>query len=438
MKFLLSLFVSTSLLGADLINQIYEKAKEDFSKGRRITQSQSHLLLSGVKDMVLKKAKNLNENADIIKWAFDKETEHADYYVFYTSVPYMRLFQDLVRNFYVQDFGAIGALKYHQFQFLRYFYNDPFYDQYKDINEFLFTELGQNGMIDDNMLRLKIILLSTNLSFFGNIGLKGESTYNYMNEPQKWVSPNPAFLKDSLLSFGYPADYVDDFMALIPLTIPEPPKGELFQIFIPKKLVDKVGYLSWRQGIPFDPHIMKSIFPDKFDKEIKLDYSSHILGEDLTNAVKTIRENKAQFAPLTEAVINKVKQGYYKLSDFLNFYKNPRPEVNRVKDNWKISLLNYCQARLLITNKELLNPASGIIIYRYSLLEREKLEEYTKKFNELVGNLNLQKIYADSPKDYLPTRFDIQTVNFLIKQTEMLKINNPVYQATQSQALLNR
>ena len=127
----------------------------------------------------------------------------------------------------------MGALEDKSFQFIRYSYNDPVYSQYKNATDFLVKELTQNGIIDDNQVRLKTILVSTNLSLFGNAAFAGESTWKFLNQPQPWGVAPAAWLEASLKSFGYPAEYAKKLIALAPLIIHD--QGDLFLILYQRR-----------------------------------------------------------------------------------------------------------------------------------------------------------------------------------------------------------
>ncbi len=349
-------------------------------KGRGYTQTEAHLSVPSVQQL-MNTVQDLARNKAIISQAMTKERELNDnYYVFYTAIPYMRLFQDVTRKLYKRKVGNIGALKDKSFQFVRYSYNDPVYSQYPDATDFLVKELAQYGIIDDNQVRLKTILVSTNLSLFGNLTLSGESTWNFFNHPQSWGVAPAAWLEASLKSFGYPPEYTKKLIALAPLT--QDTQGDLFQIFVPHNLVDQIGYHSWRQGIPFDPEIIETWF----ERDPLILSKRGLYHEEIKERVYNIRRRWQAGDPavkkLTELMIERARQGKYRLSTGIEAYKKTPRDVFEI---------NHQQGRLLITNDMLLNPNSGIKIYRYSNLTGSKLAEYKRKLKHIFAEMDSYK-----------------------------------------------
>jgi len=355
------------------------------AKGQGYTQTEAQLSVPSVQQAMSGEL-NFARNKGIITEALHKEHALKDgYYVFYTAIPYMRLFQDVTRKLYKRKIGNVGALKDKSFQFIRYSYNDPVYGQYKNATDFLVKELTQNGIIDDNQVRLKTILVSTNLSLFGNAAFAGESTWRFLNKPQPWGVAPAAWLEASLKSFGYPAEYAKKLIALVPLIKHD--QGDLFQIFVPKAVVDEVGYLSWRQGIPFDPGIIEKWFgrdPLRLGKlgEVKDAIIHDEINERVYNLRRQWKTGNPEFKGLVNLMIQHAQEGKYWLSTGLDAYKNSPEQVFEI---------NHQQARLLITNDMLLNPDSGIKIYRYSNLPASQISEYKKKLKNVMLEMEAHK-----------------------------------------------
>ena len=436
-------------LSKNFIDALYAQAKKDLDAGKSLTQSQAHLLstvtVGGKKpksvserDRVIEKYgkyKNwIMPNKVLIQKVFDRERAFRDsgkkYYVFYTAAPYMHLMQDLAKNLYEYNYGKEGSLQSSEFQFLRYFHHDPFFDQYKNITEFLNTEIKQNGIVDDNILKIKIVLLSLNLSIFGNIGLTGESTFFYFNQPQKWVSLSPMFIEDSLNSYGFlnVADYSQKFLNIIksdlgydvePTSMDDSKTGaDFFQIFVPEELVDKIAYKSWRQGFPFDVALLQKLFPDKLKDVSTLDDSKLITSVDIKDAIQRIQ---------TGAISG--ISGY--LQDFIsNSTFSLKSYIDQEYITEKDSLMNFVQARILITNDIFLNPAAGIKIFRYTSVPASNLKNYKVDFNSTFNDLTSKQPKAES-------QFDARLISKLIRINNLLEMQDPIKQFTQTQALLN-
>src|ERR1700722_15636609 len=297
----------------------------DQAKSRGYTQGEAHLSVPYVQKAVGGEL-FLDRNKKIISQALKKERELKDgYYVFYTAIPYMRLFQDVTRKVYKRKFGNVGALQDKSFQFVRYGYNDPVYSKYANATDFLIQELGQNGIIDDNDVRLKTILVSTNVSLFGNAAFAGESTWRFLNSPQPWGVAPKAWLEASLKSFGYPPEFAKKFITLAPMIKHD--QGDLFQIFVPKSKVDEVGYLSWRQGIPFDPELIEKWFgrdPLQLGKigEAKVAIVHDEINERIYNLRRRWKSGDQKVRTFVNQMIQHAKEGKYSLARGLDAYVN--------------------------------------------------------------------------------------------------------------------
>jgi len=346
------------------------------------TQSEAHLTRRWVRVDLVNEA-GIARHKKIIDQALERERKYKDkYLVFYTSIPYMRLFQDVTRKLYRRVEGKAGALKDKAFQFIRYTFKDPTYSQYKNVTQFLLDEIEKNGMVDDNDVRLKTILVSTSLAFFSNIGQPGESAYSYFNNPQAWASLNPDWLKKSIRSFGYPEEYTDQLIDLAKTIITD--TGDLFQIFIPKTEANNIGYVSWRQGIPFDPQFLKWLFERE---EMTYSRKDKLFHAEINEKLKKLKKNWLARDPETvkmvEYMLDNVKNGKYLISPFLTKFVN-EPE--------KIEFpINFAQARLLVTNDYLLNPKSGILIFRYVTLDPIREELYKQRLRNIIQQMEVNK-----------------------------------------------
>ena len=366
--------------------QLFKSVKAAEERGYAFTQSQAHMSIPKIQNKI-RKIGDLAKNKDIIDQCLKKEQElKKTHYVFYTAIPHLRLFQDITRKLYKYVVGKNGALRNKAFQFIRYTYNDPVYSEQKNVTDLLINEITKNGIIDDNVTRLKTILVSTNIAFFGNVGFTGESTYYYFNNPQPWARAKREWLNACLTSFGFSKKYAEELLQLQALTKRD--TGDLFQIFVPKDKINVIGYLSWRQGIPFDVPYISKIFERptlKFSREDK------IFAEEINQRVADVKQKwqarDPEIVTLVNALLKNVKAGKYGLNKFLTQYrKNPK----------SLPFLNYYQARLLVTNDMLLSPESGLLIYRYSKLDPDKEQEYKDKLDEIINRMitetDLQKV----------------------------------------------
>lgn len=343
------------------------------------SQSYMHLMNPYVRKK-MQELDNLDIHRDIIQQALAKELEQnkKGFVAFYSSVPYLRVLQDVTRKLYKRVVGRVGALQDKAFQFIRYSYNDPTYKKYNNATEFLVDEISREGVIDDNQGRLKTILVSTNLAFFGNIGLLGEFTYNYFNHPQQWVSTNPVWLQASLESFGYSSDFVDEFMELAKTIITG--YGDLFQIFVPRSLVNTIGYLSWRHGIPFDVDYIQALMHRTsmtFSKSDKIFIEE--VRANIADWAQKYKQGDATVVAAVDQLLKHIKEGKFHLIPFIDSYKSEQ-----------LPYVNAYQARLVI-GPWLLDPTQGIKIFRYSTLTPEKEAEYRKKLSDIFDRMDAQK-----------------------------------------------
>jgi hypothetical protein len=362
-------------------NRLFKEVKKSKEKG--YTQSEAHLSVPMIQNKVrladLRKMKYIRENA------FNKERNlQSDYYVLYTAIPHLRLFQDVMRKLYKHEVGTTPLLKNKEFQFLRYHYNSSAFDQYENVTDFLIQKMEKEGIIDDNDVDISTILVSTNLAFYGDMGLQDESTIGFLHKPQKWVNPNKKWLEECLISFGYSTEKISKLMQLNELIKKD--TGDLFQIFIPKDMIDEVAYLSWRHGVPFDVHFIKKVFNRVYMTFGTYDsgaYHREII-ERLHVTKKRWKENDPEVLELVNYMKTNVHNGKYQLSTFLDRY---------IKEPEKIPFINYYQGRLLMHNTKTLNPAGEIKIFRYCMIEKEKEKQYKMKLKQIM-----QEIYAEKNK----------------------------------------
>lgn len=366
---------------------LFDGTKTAKASGRSFTQTQAHLSLPATQQKINYMA-GLAKNKAIITETQKREVALKNYYVFYTAIPYMRLFQDVVRKMYKNSIGRPGGLAAGKkaFQFVRFNYKDPTYNQYKNATDFLLRETKQNGLIDDNEVRLKTILVSTNLALLGNAGFTGESTWYFFNNPQPWGTVNQGFIESAMGSYGYSLKFLPEVMDL--LTYLKDEKGnlssDLFQIFIPNRTIaNEIGYLSWRLGIPFDTELIpKSLGLETMTFGVGDKLSYLVLKEKVANFRTKYQNRDPVIGALVEQWLSNISKGKYHISEFLDKYKSAPASIR---------IANYAQGRLLITNDTLLNPASGILIYRYSTLDPKKETVYKQKLSDLFMKMEFER-----------------------------------------------
>ena len=173
--------------------------------------------------------------------------------------------------------------------------------------------------------------------------------------------------------FGLTHKYIDELMKLVELY--QTKEQTILQIFIPKNLINKIGYLAWIRGIPADQEIMhmvlRSVQEKKFEKTASaLDYYTELF-----------RQNQEK-QPLFRGLMEKMKTEEFSLHYFLTFYRNRPADIEDI---------NNFQARLFLTNSVLLNPFSGVKIFRCSTATAAQLQKYHEKLDMVINKMVSEK-----------------------------------------------
>ncbi len=404
---------------------------EQVAKAKRpYSQSQAHMSTKNIQDKIVENVTGLAKNRKIVNATLKKERDYKKtHYVFYTALPTFHLLQDVTRKLYKRVVGAPTSIKEKKFQFLRYDYKDSKYDQYKNINEFLINEINENGVINDRNPDIGTILVSTNLALFANAGFTGESTWYFFRQvqpwakEQSWIDFKKKLLESALKSYGYSTDHADKLMALEQFL--EDNEGnlgaDLFQIFVPKKMVDNLGYVSWRMGMPFDREFILKLLGRKtmtFGVGDKIVYKPdekegpkpgvQYLEPTVIDFSKKWKQKDPTTVDMVNSLLQNVKAGKFKLSPLLKQYTT---------DPKKVKNINYTQARLLVTNDMLLNPKSGIRIFRYYSLDPAKEQEYKKQLKGIIDQIELerQQKITQKPQDLELLQKNLEKLSSMLK-----------------------
>ena len=99
--------------------------------------------------------------------------------------------------------------------------------------------------------------------------------------------------------------------------------------------------------------------------------------------MRALEALKAQFKkdpsnPLFKEMLENVEKGDYSINAYLNMYCNNPEDVHG---------MNYAQARLLLTDDILLNPISGVKIFRYNDIENAVMDKYEDKLDEIIKKI---------------------------------------------------
>ncbi len=93
------------------------------------------------------------------------------------------------------------------------------------------------------------MLLSTNITSFGNAGFENEATWTYFMEEKSHVELERSYYEAIMDEFGLSYTYIDELMGFDGVFLKH---ESLLQIFVPKNIVDDIAYLAWITGIPAD------------------------------------------------------------------------------------------------------------------------------------------------------------------------------------------
>lgn len=244
----------------------------------------------------------------------------------------------------------------------------------KKAKDFVVRALREQGLIDDNG-ELKAILLSVHLSLFGGSTFSGESTWKYAMMAKSHAQPKREDYESIMDEFGLPYTYIDELMDLSKLL--EMQQQTLLQIFVPKNIVDDISYLAWTKGIPAHQGTIDAV------------KNSKLKGKGgKTGAVRTLEMLKHKFKkeqeknPLFKEMLEVAEKGGFSVDAYLNRYCN---------DPMSLSDLDEVQARLIFTDDFLLNPSSGVKMFRYTGLGHEQMKEYKKRLNAIIKQIFAEK-----------------------------------------------
>lgn len=260
-----------------------------------------------------------------------KEREYSEtHYVFYHGQRAEHyILQDFLKQLY-QFISIHAPLK--DFEFLR-----PWHDavQYVDANTYIdsYEKLNTFGW-NDCTPKLKKEMMCVNLALMGNATYAGECTWHYFINNCNAGPVNIQFILEGIFSeFNLDKNYIPKLLDLfkkVPLK-----HGLLQQIFVPREKVDGCVYLSHDYGTPYRFPILADLF-------------------DL------------------------VKKRHRSISAVLDYYQNS-PE--------KISKIDLLQARFLFSQDILLNPDSGVKVFRYSANDLGDTGNYQKDLQDLMQQI---------------------------------------------------
>jgi len=358
---------------AGIVAETPGKKSTTSQKPDKYTQTEALMSLPFIKDLIKKEYPDYQKYSKLIDSLINKEKKlKNDYYVFYHAHDNeWRVPQDLCKQLYAY-YHPLTADIPDTFTFLR------FVEQAGPrAQNFLIQEIKKYGLINDNDPH-KMLLLSTNLALFGNVGYTNECTWTYFMKDSSNTAVNRTIYEGILDTYGLTHQYVNEFTSLEKLLQKASKEQTLLQFFIPINRVDQVAYLAWVRGIPAHQKTIDLVLKD-IPKKSKQDFE--YVGAALTKLsgiYQAQQEKNSVFKDLLESI----KQGAFSVNAFLKTYRNT-PE--------KLGEINDFSARLLLTKDYLLQPFSDMKIYQYVTTPPNVLKEYHTRLNEIVSKIIEEK-----------------------------------------------
>jgi hypothetical protein len=299
----------------------------------------------------------LTNHKKLVDSIIECERQHADdYYVFYHAQrKEWRVFEDFLKEIY--EYMQVHC-SLHDFHFLRFWANMP---ATVDANTFI-DENNKKGYwndLDDGMYNL---LLSTNLALFGNCTeISGRCcTFDYFMHSYSMTQIDIDGKFGEIFDyFGFDKKYVNDLVVLNDLI--KTNEGTLFQIFVPKNLIDHCAYLSYALGHPYDKAVPGADFNETLKRH-----------KTISKPLDMYRKGPAPIKPVPVKTYKK---------------KNRKKVTPKPDDSKDAYVIDQMQARLIFSQDMMLNPDSGIKIYRYTTVSDSDMAKYLTKMKEITHTL---------------------------------------------------
>lgn len=196
-------------------------------------------------------------------------------------------------------------------------------------------------------------MMCVNLSLFGNIDYNLEDSFWYFENGHNCQPPEiTSLLEEFCDHFGLDKKYAAQISDLASDIYTK--EGHMVQIFIPKDKVDEYVYLSEPGCAPYT---------------VKID----------------------------DATYDTAKQRHTKISPILDKYIGKLSAINN-----PVSL----QARVLFSHDFMLNPESGVKIFRYTTASPEAMDHYRQKVKQLAQIVFAEAIEKNTVKNIKGSRLD--------------------------------
>ncbi len=322
-----------------------------------MTQSEAHMSIAAHRDRIrVAYDKEIAKHQVLIKSILNQEKALANepYNVFYHAFDIeFYVLQDIYKAFYKLFFPLSDKLD--SFETLR-FPSDPMFNTYKSVQEFIDAEIDKNTFIDDSLNTVRAFVISANIALFGNVGINSECTFEYFVKQKSHAgAPKIQGLIEKMLEqLKAPVSYAKELSELADML---DGNGAIAQIFIPESAVNKYAYFARSWGNPTGNAFALGYL---FNRDLPKQYRMPVFW-DFFDAHPNIILNAK---PTVKGVITRFKA-------------NPESVPNS----------NRLQVRLLLTNDMLLNPSSGVKIFRYTTVSQDILNAYQAKLQTLVAKI---------------------------------------------------
>ena len=372
------------------VSQVTGATVQAAAGGDEYVQSEAHLQVNAVKEALAKislhrknedgtvfeDSRTSNELVtpymNIVAAAINKEVELKDsHYVFYNGCGNeWRVSQDIYKQLYAYR-NPLKSVK--DFIFVR-FTDSP------SINaqDFLQENVTKWAGVNDNIQAVRDVLVSTNLALFGGVGTEGECTWNYFLTSKSHRYPTAtqyyAILKSNDMSYDLEL-FTKEATVLVKDLLDASPEQMLIQYCIPQDKVDQTAYLSWILGVPYE---RKSVALMEKWMEGKERFGG-ITGPIVKKVMQKIKAAKTpEDQAMYEELVAAVDRGDFGVRAFMQRYRN---------NPWTVKDINEIQARVLITNDIVLNPASGVKFFSYFTTPHDIQKKYLNNLGVLVKKM---------------------------------------------------
>ena len=187
----------------------------------------------------------------------EKQVRNTDFVFYHAQDPRMRVAQDVYKRAY-SAFHGVGVPE--NFHFLRFPTpgNDEF-SRHRNVRSYFLEDMNAHGMIDDNINPTKTHLTSVNPALHGGLGHAGEETFHYFQIGQGQTElPVANIMKGFLEGFGVNGDGAAELYQRA-AALNATKEGSLFQILVPKDMVDDVAYMAHPHGLPHDDQLFDDL-----------------------------------------------------------------------------------------------------------------------------------------------------------------------------------